>query len=256
MRHLLAIGSIALLLATMAQAYPALTGPTGQFVIPTAEISPPGAVLAADWQRLEVGASIPMRVQLCFGPSIEVGALYDPFDQDAPIDKAWAANAKVQMGRVLLCMLALGGQFRREDRGGGPRTDYDQAYAVWSSDFSSGGENLSNLKLTWGVNWTQANTDGATVIDGFRYFAGAKLRFTNAIELMAEYQTKSKRLGDLDPVTAFGGRFAIGHGLWAEAGVTNAIGLSAGKEQNLFAGLALEIGAPTDPNAGVEPVVY
>lgn len=228
-----------------ALAYPTLTGPTGQAVIATAEMARPGLTLAADWVDLTmdssggIEAAIPIRANFALGDAAEIGVLYDPFDSDLPLKDALGINAKVNIGSIFNGDMVLGGQYRRERMVDDEYDGYLQGYYAWTTDFGDCQVDISNLTLTWGVNWTQVEPAVGDTVDDVRGFAGATLRLTRVIQLLAEYQTRSTDLGDDDPISALSARFFFSPSVAAQAGFTNAVGMRGTADQAFFAGLNL-----------------
>lgn len=272
MKRILTLGIAAAIFAfgSMALAYPTLTGPTGQAVIPTALVALPGFTLAADYQKLEDGAAYPIRVLFALGSGAELGGAYEPTNNDALItdararldpaltrttvhpDHAWGVNAKIATMKFLGGASALGAQYRRERLEQTiivveePVTfdfdeDYWQAYLAWTTQFGTPVNYLDNLGLTLGVNWTQVRDKEPAARnkeDGFRGFAGLRINISPSIALEGDIQTKDSDLGDTNTMTAATARFAVSPNITLQAGWTNAYGLRAVDEHNFFAGLA------------------
>lgn len=224
-------------------AYPTLTGPTGQAVIPTAQIACPGLTVAADWVNLNMETSggadsaIPIRALFSLGNSAEIGAMYDPADDTGPFKEIVGANLKVNVGAIFNGDMVLGGQARREEFVDGSQDETVQGYFAWTTDFDACQVDTSNLSITWGINWTQVSPEFGETADAVRGFAGATLRLTKVIQLLAEYQTQNEDIGDADPITALTARFFFAPSIAGQLGFTNAVGLRGSAEQVLFGGL-------------------
>jgi hypothetical protein len=229
-------------LTQAAWAYPTLTGPTGQAVVPTAAVAPVGLSVAADWQELEAEHGLPLRAQLSLGSVAEIGAAFDPFSTDAGIDQALGLNGKLQIGQWATGTAALGAQYRNEEFTGGFEQDFMQAYFAWSTQMRPGTLGIADVGLNLGVNWTEVDPDLGNTENGFRIFAGVRVGVTDSIALMGEYQSEDEDLGDADPITAFTVRFQLTPGIAAQVGITNAVGLIASPDHNLFAGLNFSFG--------------
>ena len=228
-----------LYLASAANAFPTLTGPTGQAVIPTAEVADSGFTVAGDWARHNPGHSDPLRALIPLGMGVEIGAMYDKFSSETALDNAWGVNAKVKLGSFVGGDAAVGGQFIRQKDVADFKTDYTQGYAAWTTNLLGGAKGVSNLSLTIGGNWTHVAPQGATKEDAVRGYAGASLNLLRDISLLAEYQTKSDKVGDTKPITAYTVRLGRPSGLSVEAGSTNAFELVGTDKQEFFAGLSL-----------------
>jgi hypothetical protein len=232
---------VALALVGAACAYPTLTGPTGYAVIPTAMAGDSGLTIAADAVDQEVGKSYPLRAVISVGTA-EVGAFFDEFNDEFPLEEAWGANGKVKIANFLSGSAALGAQFRREKStvlGVEVEDDYSQGYFAWTSDFG-GSSDVSSFELTWGANWTQFQPDVGGSVDGVRGFAGVHVGITNDIALIGEYQSDEPELGDADPITTATIRFNFSPGFSAQVGTTNALGLIGMPDQHVFAGAMLK----------------
>jgi hypothetical protein len=225
----------------MALAYPTLIGPTGQAVIPTAEIAPAFLTVAGDYRNLPAGTSFPVRALVTPLSSLEVGALYDPYDDEALLEEAWSANAKIQALEIFGGETAVGAIFRRETDRADFDTDYWQGYFAWTSDFDREFD-TTNIVLTWGVNWTQLEFANGVSEEAVRGFAGLRLLFANGVTLAGEYQTKASDLGDADPLTSAVIRVHLGENFALEVGTTNAIGLVTESTHRLFAGAEFTFG--------------
>ena len=255
----LGVAIAALSIGLAALAYPTLNGPTGQAVIPTGNVGAPGITLAGDWQKLESGEGVPFRFLYAFGPSFEIGALYDPFGSSAQItdarfggvqlDKAWAANVKFALTKFLGGDTAIGGQFRRETMivppGAVPPsarfdTDYTQGYLSWTDRMPYNYGPATNFALTLGTNWTQVappSSSGFGSANAFRGFGGLALTVSKDIAIEGDYQTGTGTLGDTKPIIAGTVRWGISPHMVLEAGTTNAEGLRGTNDQNIFLGL-------------------
>ena len=243
MRNALIEGIIAVMLlaAAAADAYPTLSGPTGMSVIPTGRVPSTGMQIAGDWAKLGAGASIPFRALVTVGRGVEVGGLYDPFDDKAPFTDAWGLNAKMAFVKVFGGDSALGAQFRREYNAGGRTTEFTQGYFAWTTDFDAEKIDYSNVELTLGTNWTRVAPTGAAREYALRAFAGAIIYFSRDIELLGEYQSKNTRIGDLDPTTSVSIRYHFNPEVSAQFGLTNSLGLLGAANHELFGGINLTL---------------
>lgn len=254
---------LALAFGAAALAYPTLSGPTGQSVIPTAYIAGTGITLAGDWYELPDGNSFPLRALLSLGSSAEFGVAYDPFNSDAvgeiagvllPLDSMWGANAKVRFGRFLGGNGAIGAQFLRF-RADVPvdettiklNNDFEQAYFAWTAGIRPVRNGDSVLNLTWGVNWTRFDPEEGTSDSAFRFFAGAELWLTRMIAISADYQTKKTDVGDTKAISAVAARICLNPNLALQVGTTNALGVIGQDDHNTFFGLAIALGGRAAP---------
>lgn len=246
----------ALALAVSAMAYPTLSGPTGQAVIPTGYTAGSGFTVAADWQDLEEGSAIPLRVLFGLGSNAELGAAYTIFDDatldgvddgGVELDNAWNVNGKFAVGRFLGGQGALGAQWSTFDTNVDFGVDFLQAYFAWTGCFDPTGIGRPNTSLTWGVNWTQADPDVGDTSDAFRFFAGVGFGLTDKLALLAEYQTEDEDVFDTDPISAITARYWLSRTTGLQVGYTNALGGMIGTDNhNLFAGLTFGLGGGYD----------
>lgn len=228
-------------------AYPTLSGPSGQAVIPTATTAGPGFTVAADFHNLDSGSAIPVRVLFGFGDKLEVGALY-AFLDDATLvgldlDNPWGVNAKYAFADLFGGKAAVGGEYITESFTLG-EADFDgtvtQAYVAWTRPFALG--EVQKLGVTVGANWTQIDPDVIDKIDDIRYFAGLDLALSDRIAVLADYQTRSSDLFDAKAMSAITARIALTQMIDLQFGSTNAFGPIAGEDHNFFAGLAVKFG--------------
>jgi len=231
----------ALACAGVVYAYPTLAGPTGMLVIPTGKIPPTGLQIAGDWYQLEHGDSVPVRALMTIGRGLEVGAMYDPFNAEAPLNQAWSANAKASFARILGGDSAFGVIVRRDRDQQKVNTNYVQGYFAWSTDFDADKIDYSNIAFTAGVNWTRMKVGDEKAEYALRAFSGATLYLTPQWLLMGEFQTKNTRVGDLEAMTAIGMRYRLNTDISIQVGQTNALGLTAIREHKYFAGLNLTL---------------
>lgn len=253
MRNIFTLGVAVVVLACAgaAFAYPTLTGPTGLAVLPTGYVAPAGFTVAGDWQDLEDGSVVPTRALFGFGSSAELGGAFDFINDDAlGLDQAWGANAKIRIGKILGGDSAIGAQFRRETDLADFDTDFTQGYFAWTTGFTTGMSAFSAVGITWGVNWTRLDPEVGDSADDWRFFAGADVRITKGINLVAEYQTDEASLGDADPISAFTARITLSPSLQAQVGTTNAYGLRGLADHNVFAGLTFAFGARGEGGGG------
>ncbi len=260
MRALRLCGLAALLtLATAAFAYPTLSGPSGQAVIPTGFAAGSGLHLAADWQDTDAGHIIPIRALLGLGTNAELGVAYAPFEDDAVVNRLLGANAKFSFGQFLGGRGAIGASFNRFeldedlDLDDNDEVDFTQVYFAWTRCFNTGAgaSGRPNLALTLGVNWTSTDPDTSLVPfvpddEAFRFNAGVALAISPSIELMAEWQSEADEIGDEEAITAFTGRFYFSDNFAAQIGFTNAIGPIGTGDHNFFAGLSYGFGGSSE----------
>lgn len=241
MRNIVILGMVALLLALAgaANAYPTLTGPTGMMIIPTGLIPATGLELAGDWYQLSNrGVSLPTRALLTIDKVLEVGGTFDPFNDNAPLNRAWGMNAKIAMLNFLDGKSALGAQYRQERDQNDMNNDLLQGYFAWTSDFASGDtDDISNFNITLGVNWTRENPEFSDPQYGTRFFSGMTVYITPDIQLMGEYQMKNKHLGDNDATTSVGLRIRFCPEISAQVGYTNSFGFTQLSTHQPFAGI-------------------
>ena len=230
-------------------AYPTLSGPSGQAVIPTAMTAGPGFTVAADYHNVGEGSAIPIRVLFGLGENLEFGAMYTVID-DADIvglslDSAWGVNAKFAFAELFGGKAAIGGQYITAPFTLG-LTDYDgtvtQAYLAWTRPFVFGEDATQSLGLTVGANWTQIDPEVIDTLDDIRYFAGLDLMLSERISVLADYQTRSSDLADARGLSAVTARIALTQMINLQFGTTNAFGPIAGDDHNFFAGLSLGFG--------------
>ncbi len=232
--------------AGIATAYPTLTGPTGLITVPTGELPNSGIHLAADIQKLERGRAAPLRAQVVLGHGIEFGALLNPFSNDAPLDTATGANVKIALPVDDGVRLGVGAQMLRLETFSGKTTEYWQGYFAWTTDFNPEFFDASNLTLTVGGNWTSVNPSDGSSVDAIRGFLGAEIRLLESLNLLVEYQSAERGIGDEEPILSMGGRFRMGDNIFIQGGVTNAQGLVGGPSANLFLGASLLLATPSD----------
>jgi len=236
------LAALALAVSAMAFPAPTLMGPTGQAVIPTADVAGPGFTVAADYQNFDVGNGIPIRALFGIGSNVEIGASFTIFDEDTDLDNAMGANAKFAFGNILGGRPAVGAQFFRLEDIDGDTADVIQAYLAWTHRSVLGEEDAQALAFTLGANWTQIDAEGEETIDDTRFFAGIDLSLSDRLSVLVDYQTESSDLLDASPITAVSARVAINRMLALQVGTTNALGPIALDEHNFFIGLSADFG--------------
>ena len=236
----------ALALAVSAMAIPTLMGPTGQAVIPTADVAGSGLTVAADFQNFDVGNGIPVRALFGIGQNLEVGATYMLFDEDTDLDNAIAANLKFAFGNILGGRPAVGAQFMRLEDIDGDTADIIQAYLAWTHNMMLGEDDAQALAITLGANWTQIDAEGEETIDDTRFFGGIDLALSERLSVLVDYQTESSDLLDDRAMTAISARVALNRMLSMQVGTTNALGPIALDEHNFFIGLSARFGGSAE----------
>jgi len=232
-------------------AYPTLSGPSGQAVIPTAMTAGPGFTVAADYHNVGDGNVIPIRVLFGLGDNIELGALYAVLDDAAPfgldLDNPWGVNAKWKFAQFLGGDAAVGAQYITAPFTIG-LTDFDgtvtQAYFAWTRNFGLG--DTQNLGFSWGANWTEIDPDVIDKIDDIRFFAGLDLALSERLSVLVDYQTKSSDLLDARALSAVTARVMLTPMIDVQFGSTNAFGPIATDDHEFFAGLAFKFGGARD----------
>lgn len=228
-------------------AYPTLSGPSGQAVIPTAMTAGPGFTVAADFHNLDSGSSIPVRVLFGLGDNLEFGALYSTLDdvtlEGVDLDNPWGVNAKFAFADLFGGKAAVGAEYITESFSLG-EADFDgtvtQAYLAWTRPFALG--EVQSLGVTVGANWTQIDPDVIDSFDDIRYFAGLDLALSERIAVLADYQTRSSDLLDARALSAITARIALTSAIDLQFGSTNAFGPIATEDHNFFAGLKFQFG--------------
>ncbi|OPZ82224.1 MAG: hypothetical protein BWY76_02779 [bacterium ADurb.Bin429] len=230
--------ALAISVLGMARAYPTLTGPTGLIALPSGEIIESGLLFAADAHDQPVGRALPLRAQFVFAPGFEFGAVYNPFNDEAVLDYTTGVNAKLVIGLPDGPRVGFGAQFLRLRFPAGNELDFWQGYIAWTTDFNPELYDVSNLSLTVGANWTQADAPGGR-IDAIRGFIGGRIRMTERLVLVGEYQMKDADLGDVRALSSLGARLHLNDSFAMQAGVTNAQGLTAGDIHHFFLGASM-----------------
>jgi len=239
--------AVALLAAAgTAYGYPSLLGPTGEVVVPTANVANFGTFhLAGTFYNTEDDTIVLDNTQIARGtfgllPLLEVGAAFWRADLDGARIDTISANAKLKLPISLIGgTTAVGAILARSDEPVGSDITTTYAYLVNTRGLLGIPGGSQPFKLTLGANWTRFE-DGESV-DDIRGFAALQFDVMEMLSLAAEYQMESGDLGDADPLTSVIGRLGFG-GNWAvEGGVTNADPLTAGftatDEHNLFVSL-------------------
>lgn len=241
----------ALALAVTAMAYPTLSGPTGLVAIPTANTAGSGVTVAADWLNVEDGHAIPIRALIGLGKNAELGAAYDTFSK-TEFKNVWGANAKYGFGDIFKFRPAIGAQFMRikgrsiliDDTATEPTLDFTQAYVAFTRVFAMGDQSLG---LTVGGNWTKAKAKigGLSTIDenAIRGNVGIDLTLTPALSVLAEYQTRSNKIGDEHPLSSIAARIKLSKMFGLQVGSTNALGPVGIGDHKFFAGLEFNFGS-------------
>lgn len=228
-------------------AYPTLTGPTGLIAVPTGDLPVSGIHLAADTQTQATGRSVPLRAEVIIGHGIEFGALFNPFTRDAALDKATGANVKIAGPYADGARVGVGAQYLRQSTFSRVNTEFWQGYVAWTSDFYPNFFDESNLVITLGANWTSVRPSGSLSVDAIREFVGIQVHMTDKIDLVGDYQTKSRNLGDQLATTSLAMRMNLGETLAVQGGITNAQGLLGGAEHTVFFGISLLLITPPTP---------
>ncbi|MHB9132972.1 MAG: hypothetical protein ACYDBB_18045 [Armatimonadota bacterium] len=228
-----------LAVAGAAGAYPTLTGPTGLAVLPTANFAG-GIIATADYQKLYEGFAVPIRVTISTGKTCEIGAISTFLSSSSSLDKAYGANAKFRLTSNEHSNTAIGVQLLRLRDDWGTKTDYEQAYLVWTGNYST--VDFPAFDIILGVNWTCVSPGDEDAANALRVFAGAEVGITRYVTLTAEFQSEKSEVGDTDPLTTAALRYHSG-GTWsAQIGLTNAFGLVATADHFVFGGIAVNLG--------------
>ena len=244
----------ALLMATIAaQAYPTLVGPTGAGVLPTAAIAPAGHInVAADYYNSDnqlvpdSNKTYPIRVLVGLGANTEIGGLFAFHKLGQSNENTWDANIKYRLPfHAFGSALSVGAIYARSQRGAfaSPAvTTGEQAYLV--GDFTLSRASRMSLTGSLGVNWTRIDENDEAHVDRLRGFAAANLGLTSSLSLVADIQTKSRTLGDIDPLYSVALRYGASKTLGLQVGYTNAAGnfLIGSGQGRIFAGANLSFG--------------
>jgi hypothetical protein len=210
------------LLAVRAFALPALSGPTGLAILPTAAVSEHGGVMTFGVGNGAGARSLQARVvhNTAFG---EVGLLYAHEGVDI-------TGASVKAVRPLpggRASAALGGLLLHTDA-----IDTTAAYLAATRALPWG-------DVTGGVTWTRVA--GAGAADALRPYAGVRLALPDGARLTLEYQAKGDGLYEAHPITAV--MFVREYGLLTlTIGSTNAVGLLGAAETHVVAGVSAPFG--------------
>lgn len=232
--------------AGIAYGYPSLLGPTGEVVVPTANVANLGSLqLAGTFYNTEDDTIVLDNTLIARGtfgllPILEVGAAFWRADVDGESIDTISANAKFKLPLSLIGgTTAVGAILANSDEpvGGDVTTTY--AYIVNTRGLLGIPGGTQPFKLTLGANWTRFE-DGESV-DDIRGFAALQFDFMDTLSVAAEYQMESDDLGDADPLTSVVGRLGFSENWAVEGGVTNAnpftAGFTATDEHNLFLSL-------------------
>jgi hypothetical protein len=228
MRLALFVGLTALLAVAACAVSLTLTGPSGLVTLPTAAVVAPGQLVAAlDYYNTDDDATIPLRVTYGIAPGWEAGARYAINDTA----NVWAVNAKYLTPLSIADFrLAAGAQYSQSDAS--PSTQVTQAYLTGTRTLLEAKGKAPAVTGTLAANWTKVapGTNGVRAALGLQ----ADCSLTHA-SVIAEYQTKSSRLGEADPVWSLAARYPATPQLTVQAGLTNGA-LLAQKGSNLFVG--------------------
>ncbi|HEX2971794.1 MAG TPA: hypothetical protein VHP11_05645 [Tepidisphaeraceae bacterium] len=219
MKKMLILGIAAGLLAfaCAAHAYPTLSGPTGEAVLPTAAVVPAGEFnVAADFYNSETpDSSVPVRVLYGISNNFEIGAGYT-FVSDA---NTWGVNAKYATPLNLAGFgVGIGARYASSDMPFDLTFNTTDVYAAGTKCFPLGeGTTLSG---TVGLDWTFIDfaDDNTSVL---RPYLAAEVTLSNKLTLAAEYQFENDNVDVDGGVYAISARYPIADNLGAQVGFTN-----------------------------------
>jgi len=244
MKKLLVFGVMAgvFAIAGACWAYPSLLGPTGGANLPVASVIGQKQWSAAlDYvggfsiQDQEVGGTfdfsntIALRALYGVAPNAEVGVTYNNADIDFtdPIEPAnnqssdlsgVGLNAKYLWPDIVANMPVAAG-IVYQNLGD---TTVTQLYGVGTRLFSAGSSSAPAIRGTLGANWTNVKYDASD--DAIRPFIDVDIAFASGLNITAEYQLKSSKLGDESPVSTLAARYPLNadKSLIGQIGLTNA----------------------------------
>ena len=208
MKKLQVLGLAAgLLLATSAVfANTTFNGQTGNVALPTAEVTPYGAlVISGDYQRTSNIQSVEndsASLFLTYGivDNFEVGAGYRTLQIDVPGPNGNKADTMLVNAKYLTPIKLLGFNWSASAAYGntykyGLRTDDIKSTQVaWVGDQKFKIGDYTMATGTIGVNWTELNQGTGDIPHAVRYFAGASVPLVANITAMGDYQTASSNI--------------------------------------------------------------
>lgn len=229
MRTLILLGLVTGVLTAMTagQAYPNLTATQGILAVPTADITPVGALDGAVDVLFQDNTTVNARAVLGLAPVFEAGAAVT-----AGHDTSFGVTGKfltpIAIGGFAW---ALGASFVT---GSGDAGDGTQIFATGTRPFG-GGTAGTQLLGTIGVNFTDIAS-----LDGIRPFVGAQWRLGHGTELASEFMLKT---GDFDrSVFSLLARQRFSDQIVGQLGITNAVGFTTTNSHDLFLGLNYAFG--------------
>ncbi|MHB9025492.1 MAG: hypothetical protein ACYC7E_15205 [Armatimonadota bacterium] len=235
---LISLGLLVMLIgaSVTADAYPALFGPTGDAVLPTADVAMAGQLnLAASYYDTEVNETIPLRVLFGVGYNTEIGAVYALNDAE----DIWGVNLKYGFMLGGHGGWALGALY---NQGVDSDDTSTQVYLLHTHPFAM---EPVGIRATIGVNYTWVDIGGIDE-NAFRAYIVGDLILTqmNNMVLSAEYQTESSDLGDVDALWSLAVRHPFSSNLALEIGYTNAspLGMLGSNDHRFYAGLIFGTG--------------
>jgi hypothetical protein len=233
------------LCAASAWAYPTFNGVSGLVTLPTAEVTPTGAVdLAADYTKIDWWGNetklYPVRLNAGVADNLELFASYDPADDEYnDVKSLWNVGAKYAFLTEANddIGLALAGAWGKID------TDFDtvtiiNAALALTKSFPVD-ENLK-LKATAGVIYSNADSDDWIEGDTTRPYVGLELVGAKGANLGLEYRWKDSGIDAKDIFSAVV-RLPLmpeaeNSPLWLEVGTTNG-SIVGFEDQKFFGGL-------------------
>jgi len=244
------IMAVLMLGAASVWAYPSLGGATGLVILPTAEVTAPGAVaVAVDYQKVGEAfgnmSILPARINAGVTDRLELSAGYLNYEADgAPLDYQWTVGAKYALLQVPTddIGLAIGTAYSSIEAGSWDNVTLTHAYLALSKNFRfSPGEDSLKGRITAGWSYTNFSEELDTIS---KPYVGLEILTSNGAILGVEYRWKE---GDAEyhallsavaraPLTR-------DQAWWVEIGSTNCIynALSMFDDQKVFYGLAYRI---------------
>jgi hypothetical protein len=230
-----------------AGAYPSLGGATGLVILPTAEVTAPGAVeVAVDYQKVgDVFSDIsilPARINVGVADNLELSAGYLKYESDgAPLDYQWTVGAKYALLQEPTddIGLAIGASYTTIEAGSWDNLNITQAYLALSKHFAfSPSEESPKGRFTAGWSYTKFSEE---LDDINKPYVGLEILTPNGACLGVEYRWKESD-AEYHALLSTVARIPLSRdkSWWAEIGSTNGIynALSMFDDQKVFYGLA------------------